>query len=311
MTESSPSAPNLPAGREPGSGLGTRAFILTQRILPQHALSRAVHRIARSRSRPLKNALIAAFARAFRPEMEGACEPDPLGYESFNAFFTRALAPDARPIDADPRAIVSPVDGRVSQIGYLERLSILQAKGRTYGLDALLSNHREWIERFTGGAFATLYLAPRNYHRVHMPFGGELRAAWYAPGRLFSVNAATTSAVAGLFARNERVVCVFESPGGLAFAMVLVGALFVGSIATRWHGEVTPSSPRTALELPVPGPAQPLEKGAELGRFNMGSTVILLFPPGSISWLAQLAPGYPVRMGQRLALREAGSASRG
>ncbi|HTW37371.1 MAG TPA: archaetidylserine decarboxylase [Steroidobacteraceae bacterium] len=280
--------------------MSARPFILTQRLLPQHALSRVVHRLARSRSPRLKNALIAAFARAFRPDMQGACEPDPLRYESFNAFFTRSLEPAARPLDPDPRALVCPVDGVVSQIGYLDGLGIVQAKGRTYGLDALLAGHRTWIERFAGGAFATLYLAPRNYHRVHMPLAGELRAAWYTPGRLFSVNAATTRAVADLFTRNERVTCAFETPDGLGFGLVLVGALFVGSIATRWHGDVTPASPRTALELAAR--AAPLAKGEEMGRFNMGSTVILLLPPASVCWLAELGAGSAIRMGQRLAL---------
>ncbi len=302
MRQSSPPASGAQAGHEPRSSLGSRALIVVQRALPQHALSRAMHRIARSRSRLVRNALIGTFVRGFRPEMDGACEPDPLRYETFNAFFTRPLRPEVRPIDPDPRAVVSPVDGLVSQIGYLDGLAMLQAKGRTYGLDALLPGHRRWIERFTGGAFATLYLAPRNYHRVHMPLGGELRAAWYAPGRLYSVNAATTRAIPGLFTLNERVTCAFESQDGLSFALVLVGALLVGSIATRWHGDVTPRSPRAALELPVPDPARPLAKGAEMGRFNMGSTVIVLFPPGRLTWREELAPGGVVRMGQRLAL---------
>jgi phosphatidylserine decarboxylase len=307
MTESSPPAPEVRAALEPASRLGARAFITLQRCLPQHALSRAVHRLARSRVPLVKNALIAAFARAFRPEMDGALQPDPLRYESFNAFFTRSLRPEMRPIDPDPRAVVSPVDGAVSQIGYLDGLGILQAKGRTYGLDALLADHRQWVARFAGGAFVTLYLAPRNYHRIHMPLGGELRAAWYVPGRLFSVNAATTHAVAGLFTRNERVVCAFETASGLPFAMVLVGALFVGSIATRWHGDVTPSSPRRAVELALPALDRQLAKGAEMGRFNMGSTVIVLFPPGGLGWLAQVEAGLGIRVGQRLALLGTGA----
>ncbi len=302
MRESSSPVPQAPAASKADVSLGARLFVTLQRMLPQHALSRAVHRLARNRAPLVKNALIAAFVRAFRPEMDGVCEPDPRRYESFNAFFTRALAAAARPIDTEARALVSPVDGIVSQIGYLDGRSIIQAKGRTYGLDALLCNHEQWVERLAGGAFATLYLAPRNYHRIHMPLDGDLRAAWYVPGRLFSVNEATTRAVSGLFARNERVVCAFETPRGLPFAMVLVGALFVGSIATRWHGDVTPCRPRKALELPAPGPGHRLRKGEEMGRFNMGSTVVLLLPPASLCWLPHLAAGSRIRMGQPLAL---------
>jgi phosphatidylserine decarboxylase len=307
MRESSSPVSQAAARNEADVSLGARLFVTLQRMLPQHALSRAVHRIARNRAPLVKDALIAAFARAFRPEMDGVCEPDPRRYESFNAFFTRALALQARPIDTEPRALVSPVDGTVSHIGYLDGRSIIQAKGRTYGLDALLSNHEPWVGRLAGGAFATLYLAPRNYHRIHMPLDADLRAAWYTPGRLFSVNESTTRAISELFARNERVACAFETPRGVPFAMVLVGALFVGSIATRWHGDVTPCSPRKALELPVPTPPHRLRKGEEMGRFNMGSTVVLLLPPGSVSWLPHLAAGSRIRMGERLALLAEGT----
>ena len=171
---------------------------------------------------------------------------------SFNAFFTRALRPGARPADADPAALVSPVDGTVSQIGRLDGSWLLQAKGHAYTLESLLAGEESWAARFRGGAFATLYLAPFNYHRVHMPLAGTLRAAWYVPGQLFSVNAVTAASVPGLFARNERIVCVFED-GALSFALVLVGALFVGSMSTVWHGEVTPRSPRQRSELPLDG----------------------------------------------------------
>ncbi len=294
------------------SPIGAWLFITLQRVLPQHTLSRAVHGLARARFAPLKNALIAAFVRAFRPQMSEAGEPDPLRYDSFNELFTRPLKPGARRIDRESRAVVSPVDGTVSQIGYLQELTLLQAKGRAYRLDALLAAGtspaaRAWTSRLAGGAFATLYLAPYDYHRIHMPLTAELRAGWYVPGRLFSVNATTAGGVESLFARNERVVCAFESEGGLAFAMVLVGALFVGSIATRWHGEVAPRRPRRPLELPAPASAQPLEKGAEMGRFNMGSTVILLFPRNAVVWLPELAAGSRICVGQPLArLRAAG-----
>jgi phosphatidylserine decarboxylase len=282
--------------------LRARLFVAMQYLLPQHFLSRQVHRLARSRLKPVKNALIGAFARHFRPDMSDAADPEPRDYPSFNAFFTRSLRPGSRPMEPDPAALVSPVDGTVSQIGRLEGAAILQAKGHRYRLEALLGGASPWAERFAGGAFATLYLAPYNYHRIHMPATATLRGAWYVPGRLFSVNAVTAAAVPGLFARNERVVCAFEE-GPLGFALALVGALFVGSIATVWHGEVTPCSPRRAAELPLATGRAPvrLERGAELGRFNMGSTVILLLPPQAADWLPALQPGSPVRVGQTLA----------
>ena len=286
----------------PSSTLRARLFVAMQYLLPQHFLSRQVHRLARSRVKPVKNALIGSFVRHFRPEMSDAAEPQARDYPSFNAFFTRGLRPGARPIDPDPAALVSPVDGTVSQIGRLEGSAILQAKGHSYSLEALLGGGGVWAQRFAGGSFATLYLAPYNYHRIHMPAAAALRGAWFVPGKLFSVNAVTAAAVPGLFARNERVVCAFEE-GPLAFALALVGALFVGSIATVWHGEVTPCSPRRAAQLPLDTGRAPqrLERGAELGRFNMGSTVILLLPPGTAEWLPHLHPGSPVRVGETLA----------
>lgn len=281
--------------------IGAGLFVALQHLLPQHTLSRLVHRLARSRRTLLKNALIRTFVRGYRPRLEEAAEPDPLRYASFNDFFTRALRSGVRPIEAAASTVASPVDGAVSQIGELDELTLIQAKGRHYQLGALLgSEAAEWTRRLAGGAYATLYLAPYDYHRIHMPLGARLRAAWYIPGRLFSVNAVTAAAVTGLFTRNERVVCAFETDGGMPFAMVLVGALFVGSISTRWHGDVTPSSLRHVLGLPVPEGAR-LERGAEMGRFNMGSTVILLFPPESVVWRTELVPGSRVEVGRVLA----------
>lgn len=282
--------------------LRARLFVAMQYLLPQHFLSRQVHRLARCRVKPVKSALIGCFVRHFRPDMSEAADPEPRDYPSFNAFFTRSLRPGSRPGDPDPRALASPVDGTVSQIGRLDGLRLLQAKGHDYSLEALLGGASEWVQRFAGGSFATLYLAPFNYHRIHMPAAAALRAAWLIPGRLFSVNGATAAAVPGLFARNERVVCAFEE-GPLAFALALVGALFVGSIATVWHGEVTPCHSRRVAALPLDTGRAPgrLERGAELARFNMGSTVILLLPPGAAEWLPDLEPGSPVRVGQTLA----------
>ncbi len=279
-----------------------RLFVALQYLLPHHFLSRLAYRITRSRVPLVKNALIRSFVSNFHPDMSEAEQPDPLQYESFNAFFTRALRAQARPPDPDPAVLDSPVDGAVSQIGRLDGPWLVQAKGHAYTLESLLAADLSWAARFRGGAFAALYLAPFNYHRVHMPLRGALRAAWYVPGQLFSVNATTTAGVPGLFARNERVVCVFGHEA-LTFAVVLVGALLVGSIATVWHGEVTPRAVRGCADLPLDASraALNLEKGAELGRFNMGSTVILLLPPGSSEWLPGLAPGSSVRVGQALA----------
>ena len=279
-----------------------RLFVALQYLLPHHFISRLAYRITRSRVPLVKNALIRSFVSNFRPDMSEAGQPDPLQYESFNAFFTRALRAQARPSDPDPAVLVSPVDGAVSQIGRLDGSWLVQAKGHAYTLESLLAADLSWAARFRGGAFATLYLAPFNYHRVHMPLRGAVRAAWYVPGQLFSVNAITAAGVPGLFARNERVVCVFGHEA-LTFAVVLVGALLVGSIATVWHGEVTPRAVRGCTDLPLDASRAPLnlEKGAELGRFNMGSTVILLLPPGSSEWLPGLAPGSSVRVGQALA----------
>ena len=281
--------------------LRARLFVAMQYLLPQHLLSRQVHRLTRCRVKPVKNALIGAFVRHFRPDMSDAADPEPRDYPSFNAFFTRSLRPGSRASEPDPAALVSPVDGTVSQIGRLEGSSLLQAKGHHYSLEALLGRDSAWAKRFAGGSFATLYLAPYNYHRIHMPAAAALRSAWFVPGRLFSVNAVTAAAVPGLFARNERVICAFEE-GPLAFALALVGALFVGSISTVWHGDVTPCSPRRPADLPIDTGRAPqrLQRGAELGRFNMGSTVILLLPPGTAEWLPQLQPGSPVRVGQRI-----------
>jgi len=282
----------------PGSP-AARSFILLQRLLPQHALSRLIHAVARVRITGFKNALIAAFVRGFKPVMSEARQPDPLAYESFNAFFTRELAAGVRPMPPDPYSVASPVDGTISQIGYLDGQSILQAKGRHYTLAALLGGGAAETGEFAGGAFATLYLAPYNYHRIHMPLAGQLRTTRHVPGQLFSVNAVTAAGVEGLFARNERVVCIWDASP--SFAMVLVGALFVGSISTVWHGQITPPTRRTARELPrLSGAGTQLARGAQMGWFNMGSTVIVLFPKDRVQWLAGLAAGMPIRVGQPL-----------
>jgi len=299
---STPDSSTLPASVPPSPTLGQKAFVAMQYALPQHWLTGIVHSVTRSRNPTIKNALIRSFMRGFRPEMSDAVQPDPFAYESFNEFFTRALRPDARPFRQDPHTLISPVDGTISQIGRIDGNKIFQAKGRHYSLEALLARPSDWTAQFRGGAYATLYLAPYNYHRIHMPLDGTLRAAWYVPGKLFSVNGTTAAAVDRLFARNERVVCLFDN-GPLTYALVLVGALFVGSMTTVWHGNITPRRPRNPVELPVDRVATALQRsqGDEMGRFNMGSTVVLVLPPGTTTWLPELRAMDTIRMGQPLA----------
>ncbi|MEJ0084713.1 MAG: archaetidylserine decarboxylase [Pseudomonadota bacterium] len=282
-------------------GAGGRAFVALQHLLPQHGISRLVLAATRSTSPAFKNALIKLFVRGFKPDMSDAVETEPTAYASFNEFFTRALRAGTRPFDADPRAIVSPVDGTVSEAGPLSADRLLQAKGHEYTLRALLAGNAAWERTFAGGSFATIYLAPYNYHRIHMALPGALRESFYVPGRLFSVNLTTAQLVPGLFSRNERVFCGFDA-GGVPWAIILVGALNVGSMATVWHGDVTPRKHREVTTLPVTDQLAPVElaKGDEMARFNMGSTVILLLPPGAAQWSATLTAGRTLRMGERI-----------
>ena len=206
--------------------IGDRLFVGMQHLLPQHLLSRVMHAVARSRFAPLKNLVVGSFLQLYSINLSEALQPDAYAYESFNAFFTRALKPDARPVDQAADAVVSPVDGTVSQAGRIERDMLLQAKGIHYTSSALLGGDHDLARQFDGGSFATLYLAPFNYHRIHMPLTGTLLRARHVPGDLFSVNSVTAASVPGLFARNERVACVFDTLAG-PMAVVLVGALFV------------------------------------------------------------------------------------
>jgi phosphatidylserine decarboxylase len=273
-----------------------RLFVWFQYVLPQHALSRLVLAATRVRTEWFKNLLIWGFLKLYRVDMTEAVESDAYRYGSFNEFFTRALKDGARPIAREAHAIASPVDGCVSAVGTIESGQLLQAKGRYYRLTDLLAE-QPWASRFEGGSFATIYLAPFNYHRVHMPLRGVLRQTVYVPGRLFSVNAVTVRYVPSLFARNERVLTLFDTAYGQS-AVVLVGALNVGSIATVWAGDITPEPRRVITDLPAP-PVM-LEKGAELGRFNMGSTVILLFERERARWRPEVRADSAVRLGQPL-----------
>lgn len=287
---------------ESSSSLRDHLFVALQKILPTHLLSRVVHWATRVQVRGFKNRLIRFLVSNYPIEMAEARQEDPYAYPSVNAFFTRELKPGARPLPENPTALVSPVDGRIYQLGPITDGRIVQAKGHSYSVLDLLGGDAQRAEQFRDGQFMTIYLAPHNYHRIHMPAGGLLREMVYVPGRLFSVNPATTRALPGLFARNERVAALFGGERG-NFAMVLVGALFVGSIETVWAGEITPpnGSNIKATRYPDVGPERVrLARGAEMGRFNMGSTVILLFPPNTMEWDISLKPEMPLRMGQVL-----------
>ncbi|MGE5625256.1 MAG: archaetidylserine decarboxylase [Bacillota bacterium] len=281
--------------------MGDRIKAWLQYPLPQHLISRLTHRLTRVRQTGFKDWVIAGFIRRFGVDMSEAAQPDPKAYVSFNAFFTRALKPDARPVDMHGDAVVSPVDGALSQLGGIRDGRVFQAKGRDFTAAELLAGDPA-AARFDGGAFATFYLSPKDYHRIHMPVAGSLTRMLHVPGRLFSVNPPTTRAVPRLFARNERVVSLFETEAG-PMALVMVGAMNVASIETVWAGEVTPPQ-RAAVRAwdYKPGEVK-LEKGAELGRFNMGSTVILLFAPGRVRWEESCGPGSIVRMGRKVATK--------
>jgi len=285
------------------AGAGDHGFAFLQQLLPVHALSRTMHRLARSRRPLLRNALVRSVLKAYpQIDLSEAAQPDPGAYESFNAFFTRALRPGSRPVASGPGEIACPVDGTVSQLGAIESGSLVQAKGMSYTSAALLADAGAAV-RYAGGSFACLYLAPYNYHRIHMPVDGRLLATRYVPGTLFSVNAATARTIPNLFARNERVICEFETALG-PLALVLVGALFVGSIETVYAGEINPPPARgSAVRDIATGNGLQFARGQELARFNMGSTVVALFGRG-VRFADRLGPGAAVRLGQLLARAE-------
>jgi|SRR5690554_4488867 len=272
-------------------------------VLPHRLLSSLARRLAYSRNPRASRWLIDTVARRFQVDLTEAAEADPRSYESFNAFFTRALRPDARLADPDPGALLMPADGRISQSGPIGDVDqpgrIFQAKGRSFTAGELLGDEAD-AKAFEGGVFATVYLSPRDYHRVHMPWTGTLRETLHVPGRLFSVGPAAVRHVPRLFARNERLVCHFDTDFG-QMAVVMVGALLVSGVETVWSGEEIPAYGNRVTRKDYRGEGIVLERFAEMARFNYGSTVIVLLPPGVAELSPELLPEGPVRLGQRLA----------
>jgi phosphatidylserine decarboxylase len=270
-----------------------------QYALPHHLLSRAMGRLTHCQKPFVKDFLIQSIAKTYRINVTEAEQPDPKAYACFNDFFTRPLKADARPIARAADAVVSPADGFLSQAGLIEAGRIIQAKGMDYSVETLLGGDAARAAPFMGGTFATIYLSPRDYHRLHMPLAGTLREMVHVPGRLFSVNDATARGVPNLFARNERVAAIFDTEAG-PMALILVGAIFVASIETVWHGEVTPPTARQIRTWTYPEANIQLGRGSEMGRFNMGSTIIVLFGPDAVSWQPPLQPGQIMRMGEAI-----------
>ncbi|MGO1247031.1 MAG: archaetidylserine decarboxylase [Oceanisphaera sp.] len=271
--------------------------ILLQYLLPKHLVSRLIGRLAAKEGGRLPQWLIERFIRQYNVDMSEAVHENPANYPSFNAFFTRALKPNARPIIEDEQTLAMPVDGAISQLAPIMQGRIIQAKGHDYSARALLGGDKALAAPFMGGDFATIYLAPKDYHRIHMPIAGVLKTMIYVPGDLFSVNPLTASRVPELFARNERVVCIFDTIAG-PMSLVLVGATIVASIETVWAGTVTPPAGKRIQRWDYePETAPRFAKGDEMGRFKLGSTVVCLFAPNSVTLPEDLLPGTPTRMG--------------
>ncbi|MHB1949362.1 MAG: archaetidylserine decarboxylase [Gammaproteobacteria bacterium] len=271
--------------------------VIRQYFAPQKALTRLAGWLGEARQPWLKNQLIRYFLSRFDVNMQEAVIENPYDYPSFNSFFTRQLKPDSRPIAKDP-AIASPADGFVSQIGQIHQQTLLQAKGFYFDLNKLLGGSQQLAELFTDGSFATIYLSPKDYHRVHMPFAGTLRETIFIPGQLFSVNQETAAAVPNLFARNERLVCIFDTKIG-PMAVILVGAMLVGSIQTVWHANTTANK----ITVESYNGSIKLAQGAELGHFKMGSTAIVLFAKDAVEWNKNLQENTQVHMGESIGLK--------
>ncbi len=274
-------------------------FIAFQHIVPQHLLSRLVGLLAECRVAFIKNFLISLFIKKYHVDMSEAQLKTVADYSSFNDFFTRKLATEARPLDNSEHVIISPADGAISALGNIRDDQIFQAKGKSFSLKALLGGDSHRAEAFKGGKFATVYLSPRDYHRVHMPITGTLREMVYIPGKLFSVNQTTAEGIDNLFARNERAACIFDTEKG-QMAVVLVGAMIVAGIETVWAGKVAPSKLQLHVERYQEHPPIGIRKGEEMGLFKLGSTAIVLFPADVMNWSESLQTGSAIQMGQAL-----------
>ncbi len=272
---------------------------LPQYILPHHALSKLMSKLTHCENKTWKNLFIRQIIRHYGVNMDEALEPDINAFKSFNHFFTRELNPDARPLATERNAIASPADGVVSQAGNITNGKIFQAKGKSFTATDLLGGDAERAEPFNNGVFTTIYLSPKDYHRLHMPLTGTLREMVHIPGRLFSVNTATTNSVPGLFARNERVAAIFDTDAG-PMALILVGAIFVSSIETVWHGVVTPPSITSVRRWLYQENAPVLKIGEEMGRFNMGSTIIVLFAKDQAQWNPDFTADKIVKLGEHI-----------
>jgi phosphatidylserine decarboxylase len=272
---------------------------LPQYLLPHHAMSGLMSKLTHCENKTWKNLFIREIIKHYGVNMDEALQPDINAYKSFNHFFTRELKPGVRPLADEQGAIASPADGVVSQAGNITDGNIFQAKGKSFTAIDLLGGSAERAEPFNNGVFSTIYLSPKDYHRLHMPLTGTLREMVHVPGRLFSVNTATTRSVPGLFARNERVVAIFDTEAG-PMALVLVGAIFVSSVETVWHGVVTPPTVSTVKTWQYQDNAPILQKGEEMGRFNMGSTIIVLFGKDAVQWAEDFSAEKPVKLGEKV-----------
>jgi len=291
---------NLRLSLSPVSTVSDRLAVLPQYLLPKQALTWLAGKIANARAGGMTTRLIRWFVGRYGVNMDEAENPDIASYPSFNAFFTRALRSDVRPLAA--AEFICPVDGTISQFGAIEQDQIFQAKGHRYSTVALVGGDRDLAAQFENGSFATLYLSPRDYHRIHMPCDGRLLRMIHVPGALFSVNPVTARGVPGLFARNERVVCIFESAHG-PFALILVGATIVGSMATVWHGVINPPRGKKIREWHYEQQNVMLERGTEMGCFLLGSTVVLLFPNDKLQFNPEWTPARGIRLGETMANR--------
>jgi len=274
--------------------------VAPQYLIPKHLLSEAMHGFMQIETKWVKNNTIKLLTKMYGINVSEALSEELDDYPSFNAFFTRALKPEARPIDDNPDVWVSPVDGLISQSMRIDGNRLLQAKKHDYTIEALVGGDIEYAKKFINGDSAVIYLSPKDYHRIHIPTDGTLVSMTYVPGDLFAVNPATVRCVEGLFARNERIVVRFENEQG-PFCIVFVGAIFVGSMETVWEGKITPDYEPVIRHWDYTNQDLTFQKGDEIGRFNMGSTVVLLTPDGILPELGQIKPNTPIKMGEKLA----------